>query len=77
MCNLQKKDGYILNIFNKPVKAVSLIDLICRKTSLFSEVQFLKWSYISFLMLFSSLLVKASNARVLVQKYLYSINLWL
>lgn len=36
----ERKDDYILNIHNKPVKAVSLMDLICRKTSPFSEVQF-------------------------------------
>ena len=77
MYDISKKDGYILNILNKPVKAVSLIDLICRKISLFSEVQSLKWSYTSFLILFSSLLVKVSNERILVQKYLYSVNLWL
>lgn len=36
----RKEDDYIVNIHNKPVKAVSLMDLICRKTSPFSEVQF-------------------------------------
>lgn len=35
-----KQDDYSLKICNKPVKAVSVMDLICRKTSPFSEVQF-------------------------------------